>query len=95
MKSIFYLAKGNIVLGTKVFRRPPIKLFRRSDVSVCWSGSGGEEGREQVCFYLLEKFIPLLDVAPTTCMEVEIESDGDEAIIKVLDRNFDCEVNYH
>lgn len=95
MKSIFYLAKGNVVPGTRVFRRPPIKIFRTSDVTVCWSGSGGEEGREQVCFYLLEKFIPLLDVAPTTCMEVEMKCDGDEVSIKVLDRNVDCEVSYH
>ena len=97
---IFYLAKGNIgTLGINVFSKPPIKIFRVSDASVCWSGSGdrlkGIEGELIACFHALEKFIPTLKMPQASCMKVEVIDEVEGASIEVLDRNVDCEVSYH
>ena len=93
MKSIFYLAKCSISGGVEVFQRPPIKLVRFSDASICWSGSGGEKGRVLVCFYSLDKFIATLKQHPGTCMMIEVENEEDVAAIRVINRNMKCETS--
>lgn len=94
-KEIFYLAKGNIVGGHEVFKKLPIKIFRTSDVSVCWSGSGGEDGRILCHVYGLERFLTRLEMNAASCMKIEVEEEGDDIRIKVLDRNVECETSYH
>lgn len=95
-KSIFYLAKANFgALGVSIFRKPPIKLFRTRDANVCWSGGEGEGGRLVAYIYALGKLIPILDVPQATCMEVEIESEEGETVIRVIDKSVDCEVSYY
>ena len=85
---ILYLAKDNLLNGTKVLLERPTMIMNMRSASIVWDNT-----ELRTTIYLLENFLPFLVQPPGTCMKVEVEEFEDHCRIKILDRNVKCGVS--